>query len=97
MANDHGHILVVDDYAVARLKLSHFLQQQGYTVTLAETGRQAVEVINEELFDLMLLDIMMPEMGLHGDKIITVGNMADKRAKTANHANGVGFGKRAVI
>ncbi len=62
MTNDHGHILVVDDYAMNRLKLSRFLQQQGHTVTLAEDGRQAVELIDEEAFDLMLLDIEMPEM-----------------------------------
>jgi len=32
-----------------------------------------------------------------GDTMIKEGNIADKRAKTASHANGVGFGKRAVI
>ncbi len=62
MPNEQGHILVVDDYAMNRMKLSRFLQQQGHTVTLAEHGKQAVEMINEQPFDLMLLDIEMPEM-----------------------------------
>lgn len=57
-----GHILVVDDYAMNRLKLSRFLKQEGHTITLAENGKQAVELINEQPFDLMLLDIIMPEM-----------------------------------
>ncbi len=62
MTNDQGHILVVDDYVINRMKLSRFLQQQGHTVTLAEHGKQAVEMIDEQAFDLMLLDIEMPEM-----------------------------------
>ncbi len=62
MTNDHGHILVVDDYAMNRMKLSRFLQKQGHTITLAEHGKQAVELIDEQSFDLMLLDIEMPEM-----------------------------------
>ncbi len=62
MINEQGHILVVDDYPMNRMKLSRFLQQQGHTVTLAEHGKQAVELIDEQLFDLMLLDIEMPEM-----------------------------------
>lgn len=60
--NDHGHILVVDDYAMNRMKLSRFLEQQGHTVTLAEHGKQAVALIVAQPFDLMLLDIEMPEM-----------------------------------
>ncbi len=62
MISDHGHILVVDDSPRNRLKLSRFLQQQGHTVTLAEHGRQAVEMVDDQPFDLMLLDIVMPEM-----------------------------------
>ena len=59
---DCGRILVVDDYVMNRMKLSHFLRQQGHEVTLAENGKQAVERLASEAFDLMLLDIEMPEM-----------------------------------
>lgn len=58
----YGQILVVDDYAMNRLKLSRFLEQQGHRVVSAENGRQAVELIEQKSFDLMLLDIEMPEM-----------------------------------
>lgn len=62
MPNMRGHILVVDDYPMNRMKLSRFLQQQGHTTTLAENGKQAVAEIKKTPFDLMLLDIEMPEM-----------------------------------
>jgi signal transduction histidine kinase len=62
MTNDQGHIFVVDDSPRNRLKLSRFLQQQGHTVTEAEHGRQALEMLSDQVFDLMLLDIIMPEI-----------------------------------
>ena len=57
-----GHILVVDDLRTNRLKLSFGLKQQGHTVAEAENGRQALEMLRAERFDLVLLDILMPEM-----------------------------------
>ena len=62
MTKYHGHVAVVDDDPVNRLKLSRVLQQQNHTVTVAENGRQAIDLIEEQAFDLMLLDIIMPEM-----------------------------------
>jgi adenylate cyclase len=59
---ENGHILVVDDNRLNRLKLARSLEQQGHTVTLAENGQQAVELMQSQAFDLMLLDIVMPEM-----------------------------------
>lgn len=65
MADEHGHILVVDDYKTNRLKLSMGLKQQGHTVALAENGRQALDMLRSESFDVVLLDILMPEMDGH--------------------------------
>src|SRR5512139_1151920 len=62
IADIHGHILVVDDYALNRMQLKRSLEQQGHTVALAENGRQALEMLDEGDFDLLLLDILMPEM-----------------------------------
>jgi two-component system cell cycle response regulator len=62
MTGIQGHILVVDDQRTNRLKLSLGLKQQGHTVGEAENGVQALEKLRSEAFDLMLLDIMMPEM-----------------------------------
>ncbi|MCP4716276.1 MAG: response regulator, partial [Deltaproteobacteria bacterium] len=60
--NRGGYLLVVDDDAMNRDMLSRRLRRQGYTVDVAENGRKALEMIKTHHFDLMLLDIMMPEM-----------------------------------
>jgi signal transduction histidine kinase len=62
MTNECGHILVVDDNPINRLTLSRNLEQQGHTVALAENGRQALEMLKSQPFDVVLLDIIMPEM-----------------------------------
>jgi signal transduction histidine kinase len=45
-----------------RLKLSRGLEHQGYSVDLAEDGQQALDMLEAELFDVVLLDIIMPGM-----------------------------------
>jgi DNA-binding response OmpR family regulator len=55
-------ILVVDDNAINREMLARRLERQGYSVAVAENGRQALEMARAEPYDLMLLDMMMPEM-----------------------------------
>ena len=57
-----GRLLVVDDNKVNRLLLGRGLEQQGHRVAFAENGRQALEMLHQSDFDLMLLDIQMPEM-----------------------------------
>lgn len=57
-----GHLLVVDDNKVNRLLLGRGLERQGHRVAFAENGRQALELLRQNEFDLMLLDIQMPEM-----------------------------------
>ena len=55
-------ILVVDDNEMNRNMLSRRLERQGYLVAGAENGRIALETLNNKKFDLVLLDILMPEM-----------------------------------
>ena len=57
-----GFLLVVDDIEADRDVLSRQLERQGYVVATAENGRQAFEMLRADNFDLVLLDIMMPEM-----------------------------------
>ena len=57
-----AHLLVADDNKVNRLLLQRSLQLQGHHVSLAENGRIALEMLARESFDLLLLDIAMPEM-----------------------------------
>jgi adenylate cyclase len=62
MANHAARLLVADDNKVNRLLLQRSLQLQGHQVFLAENGRIAIEMLRREPFDLLLLDIAMPEM-----------------------------------
>jgi DNA-binding response OmpR family regulator len=57
-----GAVLVVDDQEANRALLARRLRKQGYTVSLAENGRHALERLRARRFDLVLLDILMPEM-----------------------------------
>lgn len=55
-------ILCVDDEPVNLKLLEAFLVPKGYEVVKAENGKEAVEKLEEREFDLVLLDVMMPEM-----------------------------------
>lgn len=57
-----GHLLVVDDNEINRDVLSRRLVREGYIVSLAVNGREAMEKLEGETFDLVLLDIIMPEL-----------------------------------
>jgi len=60
--NEPGHLLVVDDNKVNRILLSRGLEQYGHTIETAENGRQALDMLKRNSYDLILLDIEMPEM-----------------------------------
>src|SRR5947199_9707605 len=55
-------LLVVDDNSMNRIMLSRYLTKLGYQATLAENGRQALEKLQGDPFDLVLLDVQMPKM-----------------------------------
>jgi adenylate cyclase len=57
-----GSLLVVDDTIMNRDLLARMLTQQGHQVDVAINGREALEMIRTQPFDLILLDIMMPEV-----------------------------------
>ena len=56
------HILAVDDDKNTRLLFSAVLENAGYTVSVAENGEDALEVMSREHIDLVVLDAMMPKM-----------------------------------
>ncbi len=57
-----SQILIVDDNRMNRLLLSRGVEQLGHRVTFAENGRQALEMIQRDAYDLILLDVEMPEL-----------------------------------
>ena len=62
MANAGARLLVADDNKVNRMLLGRSLTLQGHAVSLAENGRIALQMLRAEAFELLLLDIEMPEM-----------------------------------
>jgi DNA-binding response OmpR family regulator len=54
--------LVVDDDPMNRMLLARTLEQEGHRVRVAENGRQALEMLRAQPFDVVLLDVLMPEL-----------------------------------
>jgi CheY-like chemotaxis protein len=62
MLNNNYTILIVDDNEDNRELLSNRLSALGFNIVVAEDGKKALEVLHVQLIDLVLLDIMMPEI-----------------------------------
>ena len=56
-------VLVVDDEKNIRETLKDVLEDEGYEVHLAQDGKNALEVLKNRQFDVMLLDLWLPEIG----------------------------------
>ena len=56
------HILITDDMITSRIQISVAVKSMGYTYREAANGNEAIKKLNEESFDLILMDIEMPVM-----------------------------------
>ncbi|HEY9750639.1 MAG TPA: response regulator [Allocoleopsis sp.] len=56
------HILLIDDEAPLRESLTYTLQKEGFEVTTAANGREAIKLFHKQVPDLLLLDLMLPEV-----------------------------------
>jgi two-component system, OmpR family, alkaline phosphatase synthesis response regulator PhoP len=57
-----GHILIIDDEASLRQTLARILQRAGFEVTTASNGKDGLTLVHEHPFDLLYLDIRMPDV-----------------------------------
>jgi len=57
-----GHILIIDDEATLRHTLARILQRAGFEVTTAASGQEGLALLAQQSFDLVYLDIRMPDM-----------------------------------
>jgi DNA-binding response OmpR family regulator len=68
MGADGRSVLVVDDDEMNRLTLAGLLESEGYRAHTVEDGYRALEALEEEPFDAILLDILMP--GIDGLEVL---------------------------
>lgn len=60
--NSSAHILIIDDEATLRQTMARILQRAGYEVTTAPNGQDGLTLVSQHPFDLVYLDIRMPDM-----------------------------------
>jgi DNA-binding NtrC family response regulator len=81
-------ILVVDDDVMARDLLVRFLSLRGYRVRSAKDGREALHLIGESVPDLLILDLVMPEMnGVDVLRALTEREYAGRTIILSGHQN----------
>ena len=92
----HRIVLVVDDIEMNQQIAKHIMQSWGFTVHVAANGKEAVQMVEKNCYDLVLMDIQMPEMdGMQATESIRRLKDATKAATpivalTANLVNGEG-------
>ena len=60
--NSNGHILIIDDEAGLRQTLARIFQRAGFEATTVGSGKEGLTIISQQLFDLVYLDIRMPDI-----------------------------------
>ena len=59
---DLKNVLVVDDEKMIREAVASYLQKQGFEVLQAETGREALQILEKETIAFVILDLMLPDL-----------------------------------
>jgi PAS domain S-box-containing protein len=57
------HILIAEDNAINQVLAQRLLEKRGHAVTVANNGREVLSTLANQTFDLVLMDVQMPEMG----------------------------------
>jgi CheY-like chemotaxis protein len=75
------HVLLAEDNAVNQRLAASLLERRGHKVTIAANGREALDAAKQQAFDVVLMDVQMPEMG---------GFEATAAIRALEHGNGNG-------
>ncbi len=62
MSKDQKRLLLIDDDPNLILLVKDYLEFRGYEVTTAENGREALDILEQDIPDMIICDVMMPEM-----------------------------------
>ncbi len=95
-------ILAAEDDAVNQVVITETLRSLGYEISLAENGREAVALAESRIFDLIFMDVQMPEMSgieataeirslTDGDRVVIVALTADSSAENRNKCFAAGI------
>ncbi|HWQ55239.1 MAG TPA: two-component regulator propeller domain-containing protein [Bryobacteraceae bacterium] len=74
-------VLLVEDNAINEKLASRLLEKQGHSVSVARNGREAIEAIARESFDVVLMDVQMPEM----DGLEAIAMLRDHENEAGGH------------
>ena len=78
---NRARVLLVEDNAVNQTLAIRLLERRGYVVTVAGDGREALSALEKDNFDVVLMDIQMPEM----DGFEATAAIRDKEKHTGQH------------
>ncbi len=87
------HILLAEDGLVNQEVAAGLLEMQGHTVEVAETGRKALEALERSAFDLVLMDLEMPEM----DGMEAAAAIRDRERTSGGHVPIVAMTAHALM
>jgi CheY-like chemotaxis protein len=91
--HQHFKILLAEDNLVNQKVAMRFLEKRGHIVVLAESGKQALAAWHEQPFDLILMDVQMPEM----DGFEATAMIRKQEQSTAKHIPIVAMTAHAMV
>ncbi len=87
------HILVAEDNPINQKLAVRVLQKQGHTSVVANNGREALELWEQQPFDAILMDVMMPEM----DGMVATGEIRAREKATGKHIPIIAITANAMV
>ena len=89
----HLNILLAEDNRVNQVLAVRLLQKRGHTVVLVETGKAVLEASRDGSFDLILMDVQMPEM----DGLEATARIRESEKATGKHTPIVAMTAHAMV